>query len=97
VREIQEAVLPVARRGARAFLTVPRSVAGISRRCPLQSTPPTEMAKRHADAKAKGNHTGLIDPADIIAADAEGNNQTIEVQQGMQTLTFALKKKAKKN
>lgn len=51
-----------------------------------------EMAKRYAEAKARGNHTGLIDPADVIASDAEGNNQTIEVQQGMQTLNFALKK-----
>lgn len=55
-----------------------------------------EMAQRHAAAKAKGNHTGIIDPADVIAADAEGNNQTVEVKAGVQTMNFALKKGKKR-
>jgi hypothetical protein len=51
-----------------------------------------DMARRYAEAKARGNATGLIDPADVIPADAEGNNQTMEVSAGAQNLTLALKK-----
>jgi len=54
-----------------------------------------EMAKRHKAAKARGDGTGIIDPADIIPADAEGNNATIELQPGSQTQDFSLKKPAK--
>jgi hypothetical protein len=55
-----------------------------------------EMAKRYAEAKAKGDMTGLVDPADIIPYDAEGNNQKINVAAGSHKLDFALKKPAKK-
>src|SRR5437588_7475680 len=39
-----------------------------------------EMARRAKEAKAKGDATGLIDPADIIPPDAEGNNAAIELK-----------------
>lgn len=51
-----------------------------------------EMAKRFAAAKAKGDGSGLIDPADLIPPHAIGNNVTVEVTPGTQTLNFALKK-----
>jgi hypothetical protein len=50
------------------------------------------MAKRYEEAKAKGNATGLIDPADIIPPNAEGNNAKIELHKGAQTHHFHLKK-----
>ena len=54
-----------------------------------------EMAARAA-AKAKGNATGIIDPADTIAADAPGNNTTVDVKSGLQELNFAIQRKAEK-
>ena len=39
-----------------------------------------EMARRAAENKAKGDGSGLIDPADTIPADAVGNNATHEVK-----------------
>ena len=50
-----------------------------------------EMADRAAAAKAKGNSTGIIDPADVIPDNAEGNNVTIEIKSGSQQFHFALK------
>ena len=55
-----------------------------------------EMAKMAQAAKARGNATGLIDPADAIPPDAEGNNVTVDVKPGRQTRDFALQRPAKK-
>jgi hypothetical protein len=55
-----------------------------------------EMARRAREAQARGDATGLIDPADIVPPDAEGNNVVVELQPGSQTRDFALKKPAKK-
>jgi hypothetical protein len=51
-----------------------------------------EMARRAQQDKDKGDGTGLIDPADIIPPDAEGNNLKIELKPGRQTLDFPLTK-----
>ncbi len=53
-----------------------------------------ELAKMHEAEKARGNTTGLVDPADLIPANAEGNNAEVEVKQGNNPLDFALKKPA---
>jgi hypothetical protein len=50
-----------------------------------------EMAKRAALNKFIGNGSGLIDPADIIPLNAEGNNTKVEVKPGNQTRDFHLK------
>jgi hypothetical protein len=50
-----------------------------------------EMARRAAESKAKGDASGLIDPADTIPPDAEGNNATHEIKAGKQTLNVELK------
>ena len=55
-----------------------------------------EMAKRAAADRARGDATGLIDPADVIPADAEGNNAKVELEAGKQTHDFDLKKPAKR-
>jgi hypothetical protein len=54
-----------------------------------------DMARRAAENKTKGDGSGLIDPADTIPADAEGNNATHLVIVGKQTLNLDLKKPAK--
>lgn len=56
-----------------------------------------EMAEMAAQAKVKGNSTGLIDPADIIPRDAVGNNTTVTLAPGKQTHDFHLKKPEKKS
>jgi hypothetical protein len=53
-----------------------------------------EMAQRAAERKARGDASGLIDPADIIPPNAEGNNITADIQRGDQTLPLHLKKPA---
>jgi hypothetical protein len=52
-----------------------------------------ESARAAAAAEAAGNQAGVHigDPADYIAEDAEGNNSTVELTGGDQTLDFALK------
>jgi hypothetical protein len=55
-----------------------------------------EMAKRYDAAKARGDPSGLIDPADVIPADAQGNRVTIEIKPGRQTHDFRLTKPSKK-
>jgi hypothetical protein len=42
-----------------------------------------------------GDSTVLIDPADIIPPDAEGNNATMELKPGAQTLDFSLHRPGK--
>jgi hypothetical protein len=53
-----------------------------------------EMAKMAAANKAKGDGSGLIDPADAIPANAVGNNEKVEVTPGEQTRDFHLQKPA---
>lgn len=55
-----------------------------------------EMARMAEEQKLKGNDNGLIDPADVIPEDAEGNNQTVSIAPGRQTLDFKLSRKASK-
>jgi hypothetical protein len=52
-----------------------------------------EAAKLAAEAQAAGKAWGghLAEPADYIPEDAEGNNRTIEVASGDQTIDFDLK------
>jgi hypothetical protein len=54
-----------------------------------------DMARRAAEAKARGDASGIIDPADLIPPDAVGNNAAVEVGRGKQTLDFHLKKPAR--
>jgi len=54
-----------------------------------------EMMRRAAEAKKRGDDSGLVDPADVIPPNAEGNNAPIEVKPGNQTCNFDLKKPAK--
>jgi hypothetical protein len=51
-----------------------------------------EMMKRAAEARKRGDDSGLVDPADVIPPNAEGNNAKVEVKAGSQTLDFHLKK-----
>nr|AYC79635.1 hypothetical protein [uncultured bacterium] len=55
-----------------------------------------EMQQKAAVARKGGDHGGLVDPADTIPNDAEGNNATVELTAGNQTRDFNLKKPAKK-
>jgi hypothetical protein len=55
-----------------------------------------EMAKRAAVNKLFGDGSGIIDPADVIPPNAEGNNATVEIKPGKQTRDFHLKKPANK-
>lgn len=55
-----------------------------------------EMEKMAAAAKAKGNATGIVEPADVIPPDAVGNNNPLEVKPGKQTHIVILKKPEKK-
>jgi hypothetical protein len=52
----------------------------------------SEDAKKAAVNKVFGDGSGLIEPADIIPPNAEGNNTTITVEPGDQIRNFALKK-----
>ena len=51
-----------------------------------------DMAKMAAEAKTKGNPSGIIDPADVIPPSAVGNNAAVDVKPGPQTHNFALKR-----
>jgi hypothetical protein len=53
-----------------------------------------EMQQKAAEARKAGNNDGLVDPADTIPDNAEGNNQTVAVQAGQQTLDLHLRKPA---
>ena len=55
-----------------------------------------EMAKRAAVNKFVGDGSGLIDPADVIPPNADGNNEKVDIQPGKQTRDFHLKKSAGK-
>jgi hypothetical protein len=51
-----------------------------------------EMAKKAAVNKVFGDGSGLIEPADVIPPNAEGNNTNITIEPGVQTHNFQLKK-----
>jgi hypothetical protein len=55
-----------------------------------------EMAKRAAVNKFFGDGSGLIDPADVIPPNAEGNNEKVDIKPGQQTRAFHLKKSGAK-
>jgi hypothetical protein len=55
-----------------------------------------EMQEKAAVARRGGNHDGLVDPADTIPDNAEGNNAKIDVVAGSQTRDFSLMKPVKK-
>jgi hypothetical protein len=55
-----------------------------------------EMAKRAAVHKFLGDGSGLIDPADVIPPNAEGNNEKVDIKPGKQTRDFHLKKSGAK-
>lgn len=51
-----------------------------------------EMARRATASIGRGNRAGIIDPADIIPANAEGNHAAVAIKPGKQALNFHLKK-----
>ena len=53
----------------------------------------SELAEQAEEAMRRGESLAVdpVDDAQIIPADAQGNNETIEVQPGRQTLDFHLK------
>jgi hypothetical protein len=51
-----------------------------------------EMAEMAAARKAKGDDSGIIERADVIPPDAEGNNARVEINSGAQTINVHLKK-----
>lgn len=55
-----------------------------------------EMQAKGSAARKAGNYDGLVDPADTIPANADGNNVTLDVVAGSQTQNFQLKKPAAK-
>jgi hypothetical protein len=58
----------------------------------------SEEMKRKADAARKaGDHDGLVDPADTIPENADGNNVKVDIAAGDNHLDFHLKKPAKKS
>jgi hypothetical protein len=55
-----------------------------------------EMMQRAAEARKLGNHDGLVDPADTIPENAEGNNVRVELQAGDNAHAFHLRKPGRK-
>lgn len=55
-----------------------------------------EMQAKGNVARKAGNYDGLVDPADTIPANADGNNVTVDVVAGSQAQDFHLKKPAAK-
>ena len=51
-----------------------------------------EMQQKAAEARKTGNNDGLVDPADTIPDNAEGNNATVELKAGPQSIDLNLKK-----
>ena len=54
-----------------------------------------EMERQAKENAKRGDTTGIVERADEIPADAEGNNRQIDVQPGSQTFDFDLKPKAR--
>ena len=53
-----------------------------------------EMAQQAEEAARRGTAAAPVEQASEIPADAEGNNATVEVKPGKQTLDFQLKRPA---
>ena len=51
-----------------------------------------EMDRLAKVAAARGDTTGIIERADVVPANAEGNNLTINLKPGRQTMDFHLKR-----
>jgi hypothetical protein len=51
-----------------------------------------EMMRRSAEAQQANNYDGLVDPADTVPDNAEGNNVQVEVKAGDNVYDFHLKK-----
>ncbi|HEV3023142.1 MAG TPA: hypothetical protein VGX76_11775 [Pirellulales bacterium] len=56
-----------------------------------------EMARKAAEARQGGNYDGLVEPADMIPANADGNDVEVDIQPGPNVHNLHLKKPAKKN
>jgi hypothetical protein len=54
-----------------------------------------EMKRRSAEAREANNYDGLVDPADTIPDNAEGNNFQVEIKVGANVHNFHLKKPAR--
>jgi hypothetical protein len=52
------------------------------------------MQRRSAEVQQANNYDGLIDSADIIPENAEGNNVQVEIKAGANVFSFHLKKPA---
>ncbi len=53
-----------------------------------------EMMKKAAEAKRRGDDSGLVDAADVIPANAEGNGRRVDVKPGANTFDFRLMRPA---
>jgi hypothetical protein len=51
-----------------------------------------EMAQMAAANRDRGDGSGLIDPADVIPSNAQGNNAVVEIKPGRQTHAVHLNK-----
>ncbi len=49
-----------------------------------------EMAQMAKSAASRGDNSGIIDRADVLPANAEGNNARVEIKPGDQELDFHL-------
>jgi hypothetical protein len=78
----------------RDFPPGPKLVQVIATRKVNFASTSEEMMQRAAQARQRGDHTGLVDPADVIPPNAEGNNVRVEVPAGTSTQNFHLKKPA---
>ena len=56
-----------------------------------------EMQKKAEEERKRGRNDGLVDPADTIPANAEGNNATVELKPGENKKDFRLLKPAVKS
>ncbi len=55
-----------------------------------------EMEKMSQSAAARGDKSGVIDRADVLPPNAEGNNAPVEIKPGAQELDFHLQPPVKK-
>jgi hypothetical protein len=55
-----------------------------------------EMAEAAKQAAKSADYTGIIDRADVIPPEAQGNNARVEIKTGSQTRDFPLKRPAGK-
>ena len=55
-----------------------------------------EMQMKAAEDRKRGGNDGLVDPADIIPVNADGNNANVDLKPGPNQQDFSLKKPSKK-